>query len=110
MRLSPLDPLIYWMQAATANAHFIAGRHDMASSWAGMALRDRPDYPTLLRIAAASDALAGRLEPAQKALTRLRQLDPALCVYNLRDTQGPYRRPEDLTRFEEGLRRAGLPE
>jgi phage terminase large subunit-like protein len=75
-----------------------------------MALRDRPDHLNALRIAAASNALAGRLEQAQKALARLRQLDPARRVSNLRDTMGPYRRAEDVARYEEGLRRAGLPE
>jgi adenylate cyclase len=109
MRLSPLDPHIVRMQAATALAHFIAGRYDMASSWAGTALRAQPDNYTALRIAAASNALAGRLVQAQKALARLRQLDPALRVSNLRDVRGPFRRPEDIARYEEGLRTAGLP-
>jgi adenylate cyclase len=110
MRLSPLDPLIVAMQVAAAYAHFFAGRIDMASSWAGTALRDRPDYTTALRIVAASNALAGRMDQARKALARLRQLDPALRVSNLRDRAGPFRRPEDVARYEEGLRRAGLPE
>jgi adenylate cyclase len=110
MRLSPLDPLMARMQAAIAQAHFFAGRYDVASSSAGMALRDQPDYIIALRIAVASNALAGRLEQAQKGLARLRQLDPALRVSNLRDRLGPYRRPEDLARYEEGLRNAGLPE
>jgi TolB-like protein len=39
MRLSPLDPQLYMMQAATAFAHFFAGRYDEASSWAEKALR-----------------------------------------------------------------------
>jgi tetratricopeptide (TPR) repeat protein len=110
MRLSPFDPLIDWMKDATAHAHFFAGRYDVASSWVGMALRDRSDFIPALRIAAASHALAGRMEQAQKALAPLRQVDPALRVSNLRDTLGPYRRPEDVARYEEGLRRAGLPE
>jgi adenylate cyclase len=115
MRLSPLDPQIVAMQAATAHAHVFAGRYDVASSWAGMALRDRPDDINGLLIATASNGLAGRPEQAQKALARLRQLDPALRVSNLRDHLGPYRRPEDVARYEEGLReeglrKAGLPE
>jgi hypothetical protein len=64
---------------------------------------------TTHRIAAASHALAGRLEEAQQTMTRLRQLDPALRVSNLKD-QIPLRRSDDLARYEEGLRKAGLPE
>jgi hypothetical protein len=59
---------------------------------------------------AAGNALAERPEQACKALVRLRQLNPALRVSNLRDVLGPYRRTEDLARYEEGLRKAGLPE
>jgi len=50
------------------------------------------------------------LEQAWKPPARVRQLDPALRVSNLRDRMGPYRRPEDVARYEEGLRKAGLPE
>ena len=49
-------------------------------------------------------------EQARKAMARLRQLDPALRVSNLLDMLGPYRRTEDLSRYDEGLRQAGLPE
>ena len=54
--------------------------------------------------------MAGRPEQAHKAVARLRQLNPALRVCNLNDVRGPYQRAEDLSRFEEGLRQAGLPE
>ncbi len=110
MRLSPLDPLAVGMRGGTAYAHFLLGRYDEAASWAAMALQDNPDYQPGLRIAAASNAMAGRPEQAYKAMARLRQLNPALRVSNLKDVRGPYRRAEDLSRYEEGLRQAGLPE
>ncbi|XSC47283.1 adenylate/guanylate cyclase domain-containing protein [Bradyrhizobium sp. RDT10] len=110
MRLSPLDPRMSGMRAGTALAHFLLGRYDEAASWAAMVLQDRPDYQPGLRIAAASNAMAGRPEQAHKAMARLRQLNPALCVSTLKDVLPPYRRAEDLSRYEEGLRRAGLPE
>jgi TolB-like protein/Tfp pilus assembly protein PilF len=110
MRLSPRDPFMPRMQNGTAHAHFFAGRYEEAASWAGAVLRERPDFHDGLRIAAASNALAGRAEPAQKALARLRQLYPFLRVSTLGDIQGPYRRPQDHARYEEGLRKAGLPE
>ena len=74
-----------------------------------MALQDNPDHQPGLRIAAASNAMAGRPEQAHKAMARLRQLNPALRVSNLKDLVG-HRLAEDLLRYEEGLRRAGLPE
>jgi tetratricopeptide (TPR) repeat protein len=110
MRLSPLDPIMVGFQTATALAHFIAGRHDEASAWAAKALRENPNFPSALRMAAASNAFAGRIEEANRALARVRQLDPALRVSNVRDIIGPFRRPEDIAKYEEGLRKAGLPE
>jgi tetratricopeptide (TPR) repeat protein len=110
MRLSPLDPRLMGMRTGTAYAHFFLGRYDEAVSWAAMALQDNPDYLPGLRIAAASNAMAGRPEQSRKAVARLRQLNPKLRVSTLKNVRGPYRRAEDLSRYEEGLRQAGLPE
>jgi tetratricopeptide (TPR) repeat protein len=110
MRLSPLDPRLSGMRVGIAHGHFFQGRYDEAASWAAMALQDNPDFQPGLRIDAASNAMAGRPEQARRAVARLRQLNPALRVSTLKDVVGPYRRAEDLSRYEEGLRRAGLPE
>jgi TolB-like protein/tetratricopeptide (TPR) repeat protein len=109
MRLSPFDPLIGQAQSTTALAHFFAGRYDEAASWAEKALREQPDFLPALRVLAASSALMGRLEQAHKAMIRSRQLDPARRASNIGD-QIPLRRPEDLARYVEGLRKAGMPE
>jgi TolB-like protein/class 3 adenylate cyclase len=109
MRLSPLGPWVAGMRGGTAYAHFLLGRYDEAASWAAMALQDNPDLQFGLRVAAASNAMAGRPEQAYRAMARLRQLNPALRVSTLKDVVGPWR-AEDLSRYEEGLRRAGLPE
>ena len=98
------------MPSGAAHAQFFLGRYDEAVSWAVMALQDNADYQPGLRIAAASNAMAGRPEQAHKALARLRLLNPTLRVSTLKDVLGPFRRAEDLSRYEEGLRRAGLPE
>jgi TolB-like protein/class 3 adenylate cyclase len=110
MRLSPLDPRVLRMRSGTAHAHFFLGRYDEAASWAAMALLDNPDFQPGLRIDAASNAMAGRPEQAHKAVARLRQLNPAQRVSSLKALLGPYRRAEDLARYQEGLRQAGLPE
>jgi TolB-like protein/tetratricopeptide (TPR) repeat protein len=109
MRLSPLDPEMYRMQAGMAVAHLFAGRFDAASSWAEKAFRDLPSFLVVVAIIAASHALAGRADEARRAMDHLRQLDPTLRVSNLADWL-PIRRPEDLATFADGLRRAGLPE
>ena len=109
MRLSPLDPLMPIFQLAIAFAHFIAGRYDEAIVWAHKAMQEQPNRLGALRLLAASNALTGQLQQAQTAIARLRQLDPSQRVSNLKNVLS-LRRPEDLARFEDGLRKAGLPE
>ncbi len=109
MRLNPLDPETYRMQAGMAMAHLFAGRFDTASSWAAKASRDLPSFLMAVGIVAASHALAGRTDQAQRAMDHLRELDPALRISNLGDWL-PIHRPEDLAVFADGLRRAGLSE
>jgi hypothetical protein len=46
---------------------------------------------------------------AQKAVARILEIDPSMRLSNLEEFI-PLRRPEDLERFEEGLRKAGLSE
>ena len=109
MRLSPQDPQFFNMQTAAAWAHFLAGRYGEAMSWSRTALREQPDYISALRLLAASSALSGRPADARKAMARLRQFDPDSRIATILD-RDPLRRPEDLERFAEGLRQAGLPE
>jgi len=109
-RLSPLGRWLVDIQSGIAHAHFFLGRHDEAASWAAMALQDDPDFQAGLRIGAASNAMAGRPEEAHETVVRLQRLNPTLRVSNLTDVLGPYRRADDLARYEEGLRKAGLPE
>jgi len=109
IRLSPFDPMMPSIQAAIAFANFLAGDYDKASSVAEQVLRETPDGPVPLRYAAATNALAGRMKEAQQAMARLRQIDPELRVSNLHDF-APLRRRQDRARYEEGMRKAGLPE
>jgi TolB-like protein/class 3 adenylate cyclase len=110
VRLSPLDPSLGLVQNGTAFAHFLLGRYDEAASQAATALQNNPELQPALRTAAASYAMAGRPEQAHKAVARLRQLNPVLRLSTLKDVLGPFRRAEDISRYEEGLRQAGLPE
>ena len=81
----------------------------LSASWAEDGIREAPKSLAILRVAAASNALGGQLEKAQEAMARLRQLDPAFRVSNLTD-RVPLRRQEDIAKFAEALRKAGLPE
>jgi hypothetical protein len=72
-------------------------------------MREQPDHHGALRTLPASLAFAGRIEQAQKAMSRIRQIDPTLRISNLADVLPPFS-SEDFARYTEGLRLAGLPE
>ena len=109
MRLNPLDPLFQRMQTGVAAAHFLARRYEQSSSYAHTALQQHPNYLPLLRVAAASHALAGKMIEAEKAVAQICRQDPTSRLSSV--TQfAPFRRPEDISRYLDGLHKAGLPE
>jgi TolB-like protein len=108
MRLSPRDPVMYGMQAAAAYAHFLAGRYDVASSWAEKAMREHPRFLLSICVSAASNAFAEHREVARRAMSWALEFNPDLRATNLGDL-APFRRAEHLALFAEGLISAGLP-
>jgi TolB-like protein/class 3 adenylate cyclase len=109
MRLSPLDPSLSLMQSSLALAYFIAGRYDDASIWSDRAMQEGTSFLPAFRMAVASKALAGRQEEARNALGRMLQIDPTARISNSAE-RALFRRIQDVTRFGDGLRKAGLPE
>ncbi|TIS99326.1 BTAD domain-containing putative transcriptional regulator [Mesorhizobium sp.] len=110
MRLSPLDPRLFAWQFNSGLAHFCAGHYDDAVAWAGKSLRHQPNYVSAMRVVAAGHALAGRLSEAQQMMARVCEFDPSLRLSNLAEVLPPFYRPDDRSRYIEGLRKAGLPD
>jgi len=108
-RMSPLDPLMPVARSTSAFALVSNGSYADALLEAEQALQMSPNLHVALRAFALANALSGKLERAQKAMARLRQIDPALCIRSLKELT-PLRRPEDMSRYAEGLRTAGLPD
>jgi TolB-like protein len=110
MRLNPIALFPFSAHGAIAWAHFNAGRYDEAMSAARKAIQEQPNFlPVLLRILAAASAMAGRLDEARAAIARVRELLPTFRISDIKGVS-PFRKSEDLARYEEALRRAGLPE
>jgi tetratricopeptide (TPR) repeat protein len=109
IRLNPLDPLIARMHTGIAAAQFLAGDYEKAAMSAETALRRHPDDLPLLRVAAASHALAGQMLDAKRNIARICHLNPALRLSGVAEL-APCRRPEDVLRYVDGMRRAGLPD
>lgn len=109
MRLSPLDELGYSAKGSTAHAHFFLGAPLEASIWSDKAVQENPSYLIVNCIAAASHALAGHQEKAAQAVNQMLRIDPSFRISKLKELF-PLRRLNDLTKYEEGLRKAGLAE
>ncbi|MCY1444160.1 putative PEP-CTERM system TPR-repeat lipoprotein [compost metagenome] len=108
-RLSPLDPEMFRIQIGMALTYFFAGRFDTAAHRAERSLGNLPSLLAPVALLAASYAHSGRTEKAKQSSRRLLELAPSLRVSKLGDWL-PIQRAEDLQRFAEGLRLAGVPE
>jgi tetratricopeptide (TPR) repeat protein len=105
--LSPLDPQAFSFLVAVAFAHFVAERYGDALSSAEASIRGKPDFILPNLIAASSAALAGNFDSAKKAIARVRTIAPAMRVSSVYQVQAM--RAQDLERWSDGLRKAGLP-
>jgi TolB-like protein len=106
--LSPHDPNLSNMRRAIAFAYFVAGRYEEAISASEMATPVPQNIIFAVATVAASAALLGRKEEAERAMGLMRQQDSRIRCSHLKE-RFPLKRKEDQMRWEEGLRKAGLP-
>jgi adenylate cyclase len=108
IRLSPSDPQLYLKYHGICYAHFFLEHYDEAVSWGERAYRLRPRAP-FLRVTAAAYAMSGDLAKARAYGARAIEVDPVFSTLSRIKDFAPFR-PQDLIKFEEALRLAGLPE
>ena len=109
-RLSTRDVHIATWYNYLAVAAFVAGRDEEAVEWARKTVQANPQFPGGLRTLAASYGSLGRLTEAETAREKLQVLLPHLTIAQLRESLPYFKDPDDLERYLDGLRRAGLPE
>jgi TolB-like protein/Tfp pilus assembly protein PilF len=109
MRLSPRDAFMFLAHGQMAVSHLLCGRYDESVIWAESSLRLLSNHVTALRVLVASLAMAGRIEAAREAYATYQRLDPDGRISNLKDRIA-FRRDEDVAKFANGLRLAGMPE
>lgn len=97
------------MQAGMGFALFLLSRYDEALEWAQTASFQQPGYPTPIEVAAASAALAGRGDAARTWVSRLHEIYPNYRITDFKSLR-PLRRSKDIEQFENGLRKAGVPQ
>jgi len=108
IRLSPRD--IHSMGSfARTCAEFGAGRYEQAVQWARKTIDVTPEFPAAWLYLTFSLGLLDQLAEARAAKDQLLQVMPN-CTLRLLRAALPSRRPEEIDRRIEGLRKAGVPE
>jgi len=107
IRLSPRDPfLVYWF-GHLGLAAFTEERYDEACEWGRKCVHENPNFPGGHRLLAASCGQLGRTKEAQAALMELLLLMPGMTIDDVRK-QVPFKDSNDMERYLDGLRKAGL--
>ena len=107
IHLSPRDPSLYTMIASIGICHFGEGNLDLACRYLHRAHDLQSQDPLVLSMLASACATAGWVDEAQAAIEELLRIQPKFSTLGVRFI-GASLAPEDFSRFEEGLRLAGL--
>ena len=104
LRLNPYAPEFYF--EALALCYFVAGQYEDAI--ASLQKVTRP-WGTIYRHSAVSYALLGKVEKARAMLPKLLEREPKASIQHYAAVM-PFKRAQDLERYLDGLRMAGLRE
>lgn len=107
IRSNPKDISIFFRFSGIAMAHFVAGRYTEAAQWARKTIHRKPSWRLGHAILATSLAQLNQVEAAKDAVNIYLQMFPDARISAIRHL--PFKNPDDAQRFEQGLRRAGLP-
>jgi adenylate cyclase len=108
-RLSPHDPLVFAFMNVRSLALVLMGDLEQAFEWAAKATRQPHAHFHTFAIAAVCAALFGREDEARRAVDEIILLRPNYSC-SFFEQSYPFKQREDLERFLDGLRKAGLPD
>ncbi len=109
VRLSPSDPHLFFFDHALIMPHLLLGEYDSAAEIGRRASELNPWFSSAYKGYLAALGYLGRERETDAVRERLLALEPSFSVEEA-VARSPMSRPEDLARYAEGLRRAGLPE
>jgi adenylate cyclase len=108
LQLSPYDPMAFNCDMGIGCAHFIAKRYDQAAQWQEKGFIAKPSATWVHRTLAPSYALAGDVDRARASVRELVKNYPGITISDILEAMAFSK--EAMSRFAEGLRKAGLPE
>jgi TolB-like protein/class 3 adenylate cyclase/cytochrome c-type biogenesis protein CcmH/NrfG len=107
LRLSPRDHFNFLWLYLMGFALFVAGHYEEALVCTEKSMRENASVPGVYRLRAACLSQLDRIDEARTAFADFMRRSPDATVASTK-TQIPLTRPEDLERYVESLRRAGL--
>ncbi len=108
-QLSPYDPHRFFFEMALGMPYLLTGQYAKAASAGRRACDLNPGFSSSYKGLLAALGHLGATTEAAKVLERLMRLEPAFSIRNALEGS-PLKLQEDLIRYVEGLRRAGVPE
>ncbi len=108
LRLSPLDPHIFFTHCTLCIAAYIEGDYETAVAWGRRCHAENPIYTANLRFLAAGLAANGQLEEARRVGATLRSAEPNFQVRSFVDSYA-LQEKKFTARLAEHLTLAGLP-
>jgi len=109
IRLSPSHPHLFFFQAAIIMPHLLLGEYHDAALAGRKAIELNPWFSSSFKGHLAALGHLGGGREAADVMARLLKLEPTFTVQDA-VRRSPMNLAEDIERYAEGLRRAGLPE
>jgi tetratricopeptide (TPR) repeat protein len=106
--LGAYSPYRYYFDTSRLINATLAGNHRVAIEASEQALRERPDFNSLLRYLVASHAQLGDIRAARSLLDRLNVVEPNFSISSLIDARYPIMRTEGGANLISGLIKAGV--
>lgn len=106
--LGTYSPYRYYFDTSRLINATLAGNHRVAIEAGEQALRERPDFNSLLRYLVASHAQLGDIRAARSLLDRLNTVEPNFSISSLIDARYPIMRTEGGANLIAGLIKAGV--
>jgi tetratricopeptide (TPR) repeat protein len=109
LRLSPSDPHGFFFDMALIMPHLMRGDYPAAVEAGRRAVEINPFFSSTYKGYLSALGWMDRPREAREVLLRFMALEPRFSVMEA-ISRSPLSRPEDIARYAEGLRRAGLRE
>ena len=106
IKINPRDLSILFRYDDIAISHLVSGRYSQAIKWSYKSIQRKPSYQFSHAILISSLGLQGKVQEAKEAIESYYEMSDGKRFPSFKKI--PFKNLEDLNKFHEGLRKAGL--